>query len=113
MLNKKIRITFKFQAFHPYILNKVFEKIFKKVEIENIEYSKAVNFPTKKKYFTVLRSPHIDKKARDQFEMRTYKRSFCVFFSNDILDKKKAQMLIRFIKANSIGTQLKIVYDIF
>ena len=31
------------------------------------------SFPQKKKQFTVIRSPHIDKKARDQFQLCTYK----------------------------------------
>jgi len=36
--------------------------------------SGPVPLPTKIKKFTVLRSPHVDKKAMDQFEMRTHKR---------------------------------------
>jgi small subunit ribosomal protein S10 len=34
----------------------------------------VVSLPTKIKRFCVLRSPHIDKKSREQFEMRTHKR---------------------------------------
>ena len=33
-----------------------------------------IPLPTKKEIFTVLRSPHIDKKSREQFESRTHKR---------------------------------------
>jgi small subunit ribosomal protein S10 len=33
-----------------------------------------IPLPTKTEKFTVLRSPHIDKKSREQFEMRTHKR---------------------------------------
>ena len=33
-----------------------------------------VPLPNKKRIFTVLRSPHIDKKSREQFEVRTHKR---------------------------------------
>ena len=33
-----------------------------------------VPLPTKKEVFTVLRSPHVDKKSREQFELRTHKR---------------------------------------
>ena len=33
-----------------------------------------IPLPTKKEVFTVLRSPHIDKKSREQFESRTHKR---------------------------------------
>jgi small subunit ribosomal protein S10 len=33
-----------------------------------------VPLPTRKSIFTVLRSPHVDKKSREQFEIRTHKR---------------------------------------
>ena len=33
-----------------------------------------VPMPNRTKYFTVLRSPHIDKKSREQFELTTHKR---------------------------------------
>ena len=33
-----------------------------------------VPLPTRKEKFTVLKSPHVDKKSREQFEMRTHKR---------------------------------------
>ena len=33
-----------------------------------------IPLPTKREIFTVLRSPHVDKKSREQFEIRTHKR---------------------------------------
>ena len=39
-----------------------------------------IPLPTKREIFTVLRSPHVDRKSREQFEMRTHKRLI------DILD---------------------------
>lgn len=36
--------------------------------------SGPVPLPTRKTIYTVLRSPHVDKKSREQFEVRTYKR---------------------------------------
>jgi small subunit ribosomal protein S10 len=41
-----------------------------------------VPLPTRSQVFTVLRSPHVDKKSREQFEMKTHKRLV------DILDAK-------------------------
>ena len=35
--------------------------------------------PTRKTVYTVLRSPHVDKKSREQFEMRTHKRLLDIF----------------------------------
>lgn len=39
-----------------------------------------IPLPTKREIYTVLRSPHVDRKSREQFEIRTYKRLI------DILD---------------------------
>ena len=33
-----------------------------------------VPLPTKRTFYTILRSPHVDKKSREQFEIRTHKR---------------------------------------
>ena len=41
---------------------------------------KQIRLPTKKKKFTVLRSPHIDKKSREQFEWVRYKESIFLSF---------------------------------
>ena len=38
-----------------------------------------IPLPTRTERFTVLRSPHIDKKSREQFEMRTHKRVIDIF----------------------------------
>ena len=36
--------------------------------------NKNKDLPTKREIFTVLRSPHVDKKSREQFQMKTHKR---------------------------------------
>jgi len=54
---------------------------------EIVDHAKRTNarvcgpipLPTKIERYTVLRSPHIDKKSREQFEMRTYKRIVDIF----------------------------------
>ena len=46
--------------------------------------SGPVPLPTKKTVYTVLRSPHVDKKSREQFELKTHKRLI------DILDSRAA-----------------------
>ena len=42
-----------------------------------------IPLPTKIERFTVLRSPHVDKNARDQFEQRTHKRLLDILDPND------------------------------
>ena len=41
--------------------------------------SGPVPLPTQKTIYTVLRSPHVDKKSREQFEIRTHKRLIDIF----------------------------------
>ena len=43
----------------------------------------AINLPHEVVKMTVLKSPHVNKKARDQFEMRTYKTYFKLLKDND------------------------------
>ncbi|NNF05125.1 MAG: 30S ribosomal protein S10 [Candidatus Eisenbacteria bacterium] len=44
--------------------------------------SGPVPLPTRKRIYTVLRSPHIDKKSREQFEIRVHKRLIDITQSN-------------------------------
>jgi ribosomal protein S10 len=44
--------------------------------IEFITYFKSITLPKKIQKFTVLRSPHVNKKSREQFETRLYKQIF-------------------------------------
>ncbi|RKX18427.1 MAG: 30S ribosomal protein S10, partial [Candidatus Zixiibacteriota bacterium] len=41
-----------------------------------------VPLPTKKTVYTILRSPHVDKKSREQFETRIHKRLIDIYDSN-------------------------------
>ena len=41
---------------------------------EIVEIAGPIPLPTMKNKYTVLRSPHVDKKSREQFEIRTHKR---------------------------------------
>jgi len=48
----------------------------------NARVSGPVPLPTRIERYTVLRSPHVDKKSREQFEMRTHKRVIDIFEAN-------------------------------
>ena len=66
---------------------------------------KRIDLPQKKKKFTVIRSPHIDKKSREQFELRHYKS---VFIFN--IEKKSCAVLFFECLKNSqlYGVELSI-----
>jgi small subunit ribosomal protein S10 len=112
-LNKKILISFKFKGFHGYLLKLIFPKIIQKLNSMGIDEYRVIPMPIKKQRFTVLRSPHVDKKSREQFEIRTYSKLLIVSFdlySN--FDKQKAKLLINFIKHSASGLSLKITFKV-
>ena len=74
----KIRIRLK--AFDHVILDQAAADIVRTVEKTGAQVSGPIPLPSKIERWTVLRSPHVDKKSREQFEIRTHKRLM------DILD---------------------------
>ena len=68
------RIRIKLKSFDHILVDQSAEKIAKTVKISGAIVSGPIPLPTHKKIYTVLRSPHVDKKSREQFEIRTHKR---------------------------------------
>jgi small subunit ribosomal protein S10 len=63
------------------LVDKSAEKIVKTVRATGAVVSGPIPLPTDKKIFTVNRSPHVDKKSRDQFQLCTYKRLMDIYSS--------------------------------
>ncbi|MFQ5720439.1 MAG: 30S ribosomal protein S10 [Acidobacteriota bacterium] len=78
MLNEKIRIRLKAYDFR--ILDQSTTEIVDTARRTGARIVGPVPLPTSINRWTVLRSPHVDKKSREQFEIRTHKRML------DILD---------------------------
>ncbi|MBU4485313.1 MAG: 30S ribosomal protein S10 [Candidatus Delongbacteria bacterium] len=72
MASQKIKIKLKSYDYH--LIDISTEKIIKKARETGAIISGPVPLPTKKTIYTVLRSPHVNKKSREQFEKRIYKR---------------------------------------
>ena len=71
-MSQKIRI--KLKSYDHNLVDKSAEKIVKTVKTTGAVVTGPIPLPTHKKIFTVLRSPHVNKKSREQFEIRTHKR---------------------------------------
>jgi small subunit ribosomal protein S10 len=69
---QKIRI--RMEAYDHEVLDQSAEQIVNAVLRTGARVSGPVPLPTRIERYTVLRSPHIDKKSREQFEIRTHKR---------------------------------------
>jgi small subunit ribosomal protein S10 len=72
VLNDKIRI--RMEAYDHEALDKSALDIVETAKRTGARVSGPVPLPTRIERYTVLRSPHIDKKSREQFEIRTHKR---------------------------------------
>lgn len=72
MAKKRIRIRLK--AFDHRLLDRSVEEICATIRRTGAQVRGPIPLPTEINRFTVLRSPHVDKKSREQFEMRTHNR---------------------------------------
>lgn len=79
-MNQKIRIKLKSYDFN--LVDKSAEKIVKTVKTTGAVVSGPIPLPTHKRIYTVLRSPHVNKKAREQFELSAYKRLLDIYSSS-------------------------------
>ena len=72
MTGDKIRI--RMEAYDHRALDASAREIVEQAKRTNANVCGPVPLPTRVERWTVLRSPHVDKKSREQFEMRTHKR---------------------------------------
>ena len=72
MAMQKIRIRLK--AYDYKLLDQSASEIVETARRTGAKVAGPIPLPTRINKFTVLRSPHVDKKSREQFEIRTHKR---------------------------------------
>lgn len=68
------RIRIRLKAFDHAVLDQAAADIVRTVEKSGAKVSGPIPLPTKIQRWTVLRSPHVDKKSREQFELKIHKR---------------------------------------
>src|SRR4030067_708746 len=67
-------IRIKLKAYDHRLIDKSTDKIIRTAKATGAAISGPIPLPTKRSLYTVLRSPHVDKKSREQFEIRIHKR---------------------------------------
>ncbi|MDP6805747.1 MAG: 30S ribosomal protein S10 [Rhodospirillales bacterium] len=102
MENKNIRIRLK--AFDHRVLDQSASEIVNTARRTGAQVRGPIPLPTRTERFTVLRSPHIDKKSREQFEIRTHKRLL------DILDPtpQTVDALMKLDLAAGVDVEIKL-----
>jgi len=81
MKKQKIRLTFK--SYDHRLLDKAVRQVALTVKRTGSTVVGPVPLPNKMKFFTVLRSPHIDKKSREQFELTVHRRVLDIITPSD------------------------------
>jgi small subunit ribosomal protein S10 len=71
-MSQKIRIRLK--AYDHAVLDQSCKEIVQTATRTGAQVSGPIPLPTERTLYTVLRSPHVDKKSREQFEIRIHKR---------------------------------------
>ena len=85
MASGKIRVTL--HAYDVEVIDQSAKSIVQTVQKAGAQVSGPIPLPTKINKITVLRSPHVNKKSREQFEMRTHKRLIDILSpTSDVMD---------------------------
>ena len=102
MDNQNIRIRLK--AFDHRVLDLSTSEIVNTAKRTGAQVRGPIPLPTKIEKYTVLRSPHIDKKSREQFEIRTHKRLL------DIIDPtpQTVDALMKLDLAAGVDVEIKL-----
>lgn len=97
-------IRIKLCAYDHRLLDQSVKEIVNTAKRSGARVCGPIPVPTRIKRFTVNRSPHIDKKSREQFEIRTHKRVI------DIVDwlPQTVDALMKLDLASGVGVEIKL-----
>ncbi|ACF07301.1 30S ribosomal protein S10 [Metamycoplasma arthritidis] len=85
-----MKLEIKIKAFDAFLVEDAAKKIVTLAKAEKAEVSGPIPLPTHKEIVTILRSVHVNKKSREQFESRTHKRLIVLTkVSETLVDKAK------------------------
>lgn len=76
---KKNRIRVCLKAYDHKLIDVSAEKIVETAKRTDAQVAGPIPLPTKRRIYCVLRSPHVNKKSREHFEMRTHKRIIDIY----------------------------------
>ncbi len=100
--NQKIRIRLK--AFDHRLIDQSAREIVETAKRTGAQVRGPVPLPMKKERYTVLISPHVNKDARDQYEIRTHKRLMDIVDPTD----KTVDALMKLDLAAGVDVQIKL-----
>ena len=98
------RIRIRLKGFDHKLIDQSVQEIVDAARRTGTRVAGPIPLPTKIEKYTVLRSPHVDKKSRDQFEIRTFKRLL------DILDptQQTVDSLMKLDLSAGVDVEIKL-----
>ena len=99
---QKLRITLK--AYESGILDNSCKQIVEAINFGGAKFSGPIPLPTRRRIYCVLRSPHVNKDARDQYEIRTHKRLMDIVDPTD----KTVDALMKLELPAGVDVQIKL-----
>ncbi|OIO99966.1 MAG: 30S ribosomal protein S10 [Bacteroidetes bacterium CG2_30_33_31] len=101
-MSQKIRIKLKSYDFN--LVDKSAEKIVKTVRATGAVVNGPIPLPTNKRIYTVLRSTFVNKKAREQFQLSTYKRLLDIYSTSS----KTIDALMKMELPTGVEVEIKV-----
>ena len=102
MLEHKIRI--KLKSFDYKVIESATKEIVEAVKQTGSEVSGPIPLPTRVEKFTVLISPHVDKDARDQYQLREHRRLIDILYPSE----KTIDALMNLDISSGVDVQIKV-----
>lgn len=100
----KQTICIRLNAFDHRLIDQSTKEIVNTAKRTGAQISGPIPLPTRKERFTVLVSPHVDKNARDQYEIRTHKRLMYIIAPTD----KTVDALMKLDLAAGVDVQISV-----
>jgi small subunit ribosomal protein S10 len=101
-MSQKIRI--KLKSYDHNLVDRSAEQIVKTVKSTGAVVNGPIPLPTNKRIYTVLRSPHVNKKSREQFELSNYKRLLDIYSSSS----KTIDALMKLVLPSGVEVEIKV-----
>ena len=98
------RIRIRLKAYDHTALDRSVDEIVQTVKRSGARIAGPVPLPTARTVYTVLRSPHVDKKSREQFETRVHKRLIDIYDSTP----QTVDALMKLDLPAGIGIDIKV-----
>lgn len=102
MGTQKIRI--KLRSYDHSLVDKSAEKIVKTVKATGAIVSGPIPLPSRRKIFTILRSPHVNKTSREQFELCSHKRMIDIYSTS----AKTVDALMKLELPGGVDVEIKV-----